>query len=264
MLVQKLSLCLHILITSSYVVFIKVKLCQNSLLWREFSSAFIVSSSCAASFTSSSCSLASNSLIYWRKLEAPMLLLLTKTEVSRLLPSIYPHCAFSSNLFRRQITRKHIDQLSSQEGIEFSPWNVTSRQPGRHLVWRWFLLTNFSRAKFHPFRGNSVGWNVLESLASETNLKEKAQCDTFLAPTASLSLLTFVIRYIQHAVLLAPPWFLKRCNKENIFLSSFSLYFWLSLLHRIGDTFSPPLTILYLFLCLFVMHSVGNNYLPWI
>ena len=98
---------MHILISISYViVFIKVKLCQNSLLWREFSSAFIVSSSCAASFTSSSCSLASNSLIYWRKLEAPMLLLLTKTEVSRLLPSIYPHCAFSSNLFHRQITQK--------------------------------------------------------------------------------------------------------------------------------------------------------------
>ena len=136
MLVQKLSLCLHILITSSYVVFIKVKLCQNSLLWREFSSAFIVSSSCAASFTSSSCSLASNSLIYWRKLEAPMLLLLTKTEVSRLLPSIYPHCAFfqicfiqiaqniyfvkPGNFFQQKFERCHF-------------WtNIMSRQPG---VW---------------------------------------------------------------------------------------------------------------------------------
>ena len=124
---------MHILISCSYVVFIKVKLCQNSLLWREFSSAFIVSSSCAASFTSSSCSLASNSLIYWRKLEAPMLLLLTKTEVSRLLPSIYPHCAFSSNLFHRQITQKHIDQLSSPEGIKFTPLKCSVKTAG-HLV----------------------------------------------------------------------------------------------------------------------------------
>ena len=110
-----------------------------------------------------------------------------------------------------------------------------------------------------------LSWSICFWVNCQWNkFEEKAQCDTYLALTSSLSLLTFVIRYIQHAVLLAPPWFLKRCNKENIFLSSSSLYFWLSLLQSIGDIFSPPLTIFYLFLCLLMMHSVGDNYLLWI
>ena len=152
------------------------------------------------------------------------------------------------------------NQLSSPEGIKFSPWNVMSRHPSghlvplqlkRHKVWGWFCSTNFQGLNF--ISSGELSWSICFWVICQWNkFEEKAQCDTYLALTSSLSLLTFVIRYTQHAALLAPPWFLKRCNKENIFLSSSSLYFWLSLLHSILVIFfSSPYYIFSICFCIF-------------
>ena len=41
----------------------------------------------------------------------------------------YSHIAFSSNLFHRQITQKHFNQLSDPENKKCSPWKVFGKKP---------------------------------------------------------------------------------------------------------------------------------------
>ena len=54
------------------------------------------------------------------------------------LMSTASHCAFSSNLFHRQLTQKPVDQMSPPENKKCSPWNVFGIQSPSNL-------TNLSR-----------------------------------------------------------------------------------------------------------------------
>ena len=101
------------------------------------------------------------------------------------------HCAFSSNLFHRQIVQKHIKQLNSPEDIKWSPWKVFGVTPppiprllsldarlSQHYICQKIIFchfSNFCRKKFpglikkflHIFY-NFVGCN-LKKLSGKTS-----------------------------------------------------------------------------------------------